>query len=169
MFGTISTIRDKKSAAKFHDIKTVSGKVVMQSIAFWVVSIYWQGVRSPLEARALHTLYLIAQQPWLASDFHSGINSWIDCQTSVYTIWLSIQQFNQLLSVQSTVGPTVRPTVRSILKPCKCAIMLLGKLPVITGKTAWNWRCAVLSADAGLLVYLCSACGFRVVKNVTLY
>jgi len=31
--------------------------------------------------------------------------------------------------------------------------MLVGKLPVITGKTAWNWRRAVLSADAaGLLV-----------------
>ena len=32
------------SAAKFHYIKkTVSGKVVAQSIAFRVVSIYWQG------------------------------------------------------------------------------------------------------------------------------
>jgi len=30
-------------AAKFHYIKTVSGKVVAQSIAFRVVSIYWQG------------------------------------------------------------------------------------------------------------------------------
>jgi len=30
--------------------------------------------------------------------------------------------------------------------------MLVGKLPVIAGKTAWNWRRAVLSADAGLLV-----------------
>ena len=28
----------------------------------------------------------------------------------------------------------------------------IGKLPVITGKTAWNWRRAVLSADVGLLV-----------------
>jgi len=32
-----------KSAAKFHYIKTVSGKVVAQSITFRVVSIYWQG------------------------------------------------------------------------------------------------------------------------------
>jgi len=32
------------------------------------------------------------------------------------------------------------------------AITLVGKLPVITGKTACNWRRAVLSADAGLLV-----------------
>jgi len=49
--------------------------VVTQSIAFWVVSIYWQGVapfpwylnardRPVLEAPALHTLRLIARQPW---------------------------------------------------------------------------------------------------------
>jgi len=43
-FWTISTIKDEKSAAKFHYIKTVSGKAVAQSIAFRVVSIYWQGV-----------------------------------------------------------------------------------------------------------------------------
>jgi len=86
---------------------------------------------------------------WLASDFHSWINSWIDCQTNVYIIWLSTNSS----TVESTVGPTVCPTVRSILKPCKCAITLVGKLPVITGKTAWNWRRAVLSANAGLLVH----------------
>jgi len=62
-------------------------------------------------------------------------------------------------TVESTVGPTVQPTVRSILKPCKCAITLVGKLPLITGKTAWNWRRAVLSADAGLLVNSrCNVC-----------
>ena len=33
----------KKSAAKFHYIKTVSGRVVAQSIAFRAVSICWQG------------------------------------------------------------------------------------------------------------------------------
>jgi len=31
------------SAAKFHYIKIVSGSVLAQSIAFRVVSIYWQG------------------------------------------------------------------------------------------------------------------------------
>jgi len=36
-------MQDEKSAAKFHYIKTLSGKVVAQSIAFRVVSIYWQG------------------------------------------------------------------------------------------------------------------------------
>jgi len=36
--------QDEKSAAKFHYIKTLSGKVVAQSIAFRVVSIYWQVV-----------------------------------------------------------------------------------------------------------------------------
>jgi len=39
-FIQVSTIKDEKSAAKFHYIKTVSGKVVAQSIAFRVVSIY---------------------------------------------------------------------------------------------------------------------------------
>jgi len=37
------TIQDEKSAAKFRYIKTISGKVVAQSIAFRVVSICWQG------------------------------------------------------------------------------------------------------------------------------
>ena len=36
-------MKDEKAAAKFHYIKTVSGKVVEHSIAFQVVSIYWQG------------------------------------------------------------------------------------------------------------------------------
>ena len=44
MFRTISTIKDEKSAAKFPYIKTVSSKVVAQSIAFRVVSISWQGL-----------------------------------------------------------------------------------------------------------------------------
>ena len=43
VFETISTIKDETSAAKFHHIKTVSSKVVAQSIAFRVASIYWQG------------------------------------------------------------------------------------------------------------------------------
>ena len=42
-FIQVSTIKDEKSAAKFRYIKTVSGRVVAQSIAFRVVSIYWQG------------------------------------------------------------------------------------------------------------------------------
>jgi len=42
-FIEVSTIKDEKSAAKFHCIETVSGKVVAQSIAFRVVSVYWQG------------------------------------------------------------------------------------------------------------------------------
>jgi len=37
-------MKDDKSAAKFHYIKTVSGKVAAQSIAFQVVSVYWLGV-----------------------------------------------------------------------------------------------------------------------------
>ena len=42
VFWTTSTMKDEKSAAKFQYIKTVSGKVVERSIAFRVVSIYWQ-------------------------------------------------------------------------------------------------------------------------------
>jgi len=38
-----NNLKDERSAEKFHYIKTVSGKVVAQSIAFRVVSIYWQG------------------------------------------------------------------------------------------------------------------------------
>ena len=41
VFWTTSTMKDEKSAAKFHYIKTVSGKVVAHSTAFRVVSIYW--------------------------------------------------------------------------------------------------------------------------------
>jgi len=43
VFWTISTIQDEMSAAKFHYIKTVSSRVIAQSIAFRMVSIYWQG------------------------------------------------------------------------------------------------------------------------------
>ena len=43
VFWTTLTIKAEKSAAKFHYIKTVSDKVEAQSIAFRVVSIYWQG------------------------------------------------------------------------------------------------------------------------------
>jgi len=39
VFWTISTIKDETSTAKFHYIKTLSGKFVAQSIAFRVVSI----------------------------------------------------------------------------------------------------------------------------------
>jgi len=65
--------QDRASIARA--VKTVSGKVVAQSIAFRMVSIYWKEVapfpwylnerdRPPLEAPALHTLRLIARQPW---------------------------------------------------------------------------------------------------------
>jgi len=43
-FIQVSRIKDEKFAAMFYYIKTASGKVVAQSIAFRVVSIYWQGV-----------------------------------------------------------------------------------------------------------------------------
>jgi len=36
-------MQDDKSAAKFHYIKIVSSKAAAQSIAFRVVSTYWQG------------------------------------------------------------------------------------------------------------------------------
>jgi len=43
-FIQVLTIEDEKSAATFHYIKTVSGKDVAQSVAFRVVSIFWQAV-----------------------------------------------------------------------------------------------------------------------------
>jgi len=73
-FIQVSTITDKKSAAKFHYIKTVSGKVVAQSIAFRMVSINWPGddrfpLKSCLEltyslliAVSLDTFCLVAPQ-----------------------------------------------------------------------------------------------------------
>ena len=75
VFKTLSTIKDEKSAAKFHYIKTVSGKVVAQSIAFQVVSIYWQGddhlplkswfklTHPLLKAANFDTFCLVAPQP----------------------------------------------------------------------------------------------------------
>ena len=74
-FIQVSTIKDAKSAAEFHYIKTVSGKVVAKSIAFRVVSIYWQW-RDPfplkcwlqvtyplLKAASFDTFCLVAPQP----------------------------------------------------------------------------------------------------------
>ena len=72
IFWTISTI---KYTAKFHYIKTVSSKVVAQSTAFRVVSIYLQGddpftlkswlqVTYPLlKAASFDTFCLVAPQP----------------------------------------------------------------------------------------------------------
>ena len=45
----ISTIKDENSAAEIHYNKNVNGKVVAQSIAFRVVSIYWQGSSVPID------------------------------------------------------------------------------------------------------------------------
>jgi len=53
----ISTIKDEKSTPKFHYIKTLSGTAVVQSIAFRVVSIYWQGV-------APFPWYLNSERKW---------------------------------------------------------------------------------------------------------
>jgi len=59
-FIQVSTIKDKKSAAKFHYIKILSGKVVVQSIAFRVVSIHWQGDNPfPLKSWLTLTLRLL--------------------------------------------------------------------------------------------------------------
>ena len=113
--------------------------------------------RLPLEARAFHTFRLIARQPptsvtslrsahWLASDFTVGsiVGSTVkpmftqfDCQSNSSTN----RRINSWIDCSSN-----------------CQIhtqTLVGKLPVITGKTTRNWRRAVLSADAGLLVSDC--------------
>jgi len=74
-FIQVSTIKDEKSAAKFHYIKTVSSKVVAQLIAFRVVSIYWQGddpfplkswlnlTHTLLKAVSVETFCLVAPEP----------------------------------------------------------------------------------------------------------
>jgi len=74
-FIQVWTIKDEKSAAKFHYIKTVSGNVVAQSIAFRVVSLYWQGddpfllkswlklTHPLLKAASFDTFCLVARQP----------------------------------------------------------------------------------------------------------
>jgi len=74
-FEQVSTIKDEKSAAKFHYIKTASGRVVSQSIAFRVVSIYWQEdnpfllkywlkpTHPLLKAASFDIFYLVAPQP----------------------------------------------------------------------------------------------------------
>jgi len=74
-FIQVSTIKDEKSAAKFHYVKTVSGTVGARSIAFRAVSIYWQGddpfhlkswlkVTHPLlKAASFGTFCVVAPQP----------------------------------------------------------------------------------------------------------
>ena len=42
VFWTPATMKDEKSAAKFDYIKNVRGKVVARSIAFRVLSTYWE-------------------------------------------------------------------------------------------------------------------------------
>ena len=72
VFQTISTIKDGKSA-KFHYIKTVIGKVVVQSIAFRVASIYWQGDDPfPLKSwlKVTHPLLKAARFDTFAAKFH---------------------------------------------------------------------------------------------------
>jgi len=84
-FIQVSTIKDEKPAAKFRYIKTVSGKVVAQSVAFRVVSTYWQGddpfplkswlnLTYPLlTAASLDTFCFVApQQQELATKFNYG-------------------------------------------------------------------------------------------------
>jgi len=119
VFRKISTIKAEKSAAKFHYIKTVTGKVVAQSIAFRVVSIYWQGI-------APFPWYLNAKGP-------TPIGSTCVAHTSSHSA-AAVRDIEKSLitaNMQSKTG-----------------------FPVITGRTAWNWRHSVLSADAGLLVRL---------------
>ena len=122
-FIQVSTIKDEKSAAKFHYIKNCqrqscsafsclsSGSNTLAGGSSVPLISERKGTDPPLESCALHTLRLIARQPrtsvtnlrsahWLASYFHSWINSWIDCRTNVYTVWLSVQLFNQLSNQQ---------------------------------------------------------------------
>ena len=74
-FIQVLTMKDEKSAAKFHYIKTATGNIVAQSIAFRVVSTYWQGndhfplkcwlklTHPLLKAVSFDTFCLVAPQP----------------------------------------------------------------------------------------------------------
>ena len=90
-----------------HYIKTVSGKVVAQSIAFRVVSINWHGV-------AQFPSYLNAKGP---------------------------------TRIESTCIAHTSPHTAAAVTPLGLACVRLTGWPV-----SRNWRRAVLSADAGLLV-----------------
>jgi len=67
-------MKDKKSAAKFHYIKTISGQVVAQSIAFECINMLaggdpfplksWLKLTHPfLKAASFDTFCLVAPQP----------------------------------------------------------------------------------------------------------
>jgi len=108
LFIQVSTIKDETSAEKFHYIKnqwqscsTINclscGINILAGGSSILLISARKGTDPPLEARAFNTLRLIARQPptsvtslrlahWLASDFNSCINSWINCQTNIYTI-----------------------------------------------------------------------------------
>jgi len=74
---------------------------------------------SPHGAAAATSVTSLRWAHWLASDFHSWINSWIDCQTNQCLHNLTVNPTVQP-TVESTLGPTVGPAVRSIFKLCKC-------------------------------------------------
>jgi len=52
-FGQFRQKKDEKSTAKFHYIKTVSGKVVAQSVAFRVASIWGRPLPPEILAESL--------------------------------------------------------------------------------------------------------------------
>ena len=104
VFWSILTTKDEKSAAKFHYTKTVSDKVVAQSIALSGINIL----------AALFPWYLNAKGP-------TPIASTCVAHTSPQRS--SRDVIASLASVRLTAWPV-----------------------------AWNWRRAVLSADAGFLV-----------------
>jgi len=109
-------MKDEKSAAKFHYVKTASGNVVAQSIAFQVASLYWQGV---------------APFPWcLNENGPTPIGSTCVAHTSLHSA---------------------------------AVVTSLARVWLTGWPVAWNWRRAVLPADAGLLV----AITFSLLHHIT--
>jgi len=160
-------MKDEKSAAKFHYIKTVSGKVVEHSIAFRVVSIgewplppeilrasdlpspvngiLWEmselitqeriDVGSSCWPRKMTVKYL-RQRSGLAW-FRACAESCVVFNTEPYTVL----PHNSILNTANMQSETGFPSSHQLMS-------------YVASKSAWNWRRAVLSADAGLLVYI---------------
>ena len=108
VFWTTSTIKDEKSAAKFHYIKTVSGRVVAHSIAFQVVSIYWQGDDPfPLKSCFQVTCHLLSMNVSCARLSWHLVNFWAHVQTYTVSYRTTIVGLIRFLWSPYVIGQTI--------------------------------------------------------------
>jgi len=76
-------------------MKTVSSKVVVQSIAFRVVSIYWQGVAPLISKRKRDQPPLEASGGALCCQRMLAFSSFLTCQATSHTITVQLPSPNQ--------------------------------------------------------------------------